>query len=241
MEAAPVRVNGRVSRSRWRIALWVATMAVVVVVGRGLDARALLQSALAWMTGSGAWAPAIFVLLYVVTTVLMLPAVVLTLGAGAAFGLPRAFVVVSVGATLGATAAFLIGRYMARDLVASRVAGSARLGALDEAMAREGWKIVALTRLSPVLPFVVLNYVFGLTRVSLRHYVLASWLGMMPAIALYAYIGSLAGDLASAAAGGRARAPWEWAAYGVGLLATLAVTVYVTRMARRALDTRIAA
>lgn len=240
MEAASVRVSAATSRSRWRIAVWIIVLAVVIVVGRVFDVPSLLQGALAWITGLGPWGPAIFVLLYVAATVFLLPAVVLTLGAGAVFGVAQAFLVVSVGATLGATAAFLIGRYLARDWVARRAAGSPKLGAIDEAVAREGWKVVLLTRLSPAFPFVVLNYAFGLTRVSLRHYVLASWIGMMPGIALYAYIGSLAADVAAAAAGGRARSAWEWALYALGLAATVAVTVYVTRLARRALDKRIA-
>jgi uncharacterized membrane protein YdjX (TVP38/TMEM64 family) len=240
MEAPSVRVSAGLSRARWRIVLVVGALAAVVVAGRALDAGAALQGALAWINRLGPWAPAIFVLLYVAATVLLLPAVVLTLGAGVVFGVARAFAAVSVGATLGATAAFLVGRYLARDWVARRVAASATLGAIDEVVAREGWKIVALTRLSPAFPFVLLNYAFGLTRVSLRHYVLASWIGMMPGIALYAYLGSLAGDVAAAAAGGRARTPWEWALYALGFLATLAVTVYVTRMARAALARRVA-
>jgi len=170
-----------------------------------------------------------------------LPAVVLTLGAGAVFGVAWAFVTVSIAATLGATAAFLVGRYLARGWVTRRLAGSPRLGAIDAAVAREGWKIVALTRLSPAFPFVLLNYAFGLTRVRLRDYVLASWLGMMPGIALYTYLGSLAGDVAAAAAGGRARTPGEWALYALGFVATLAVTVYATRVARAALAQRITA
>ena len=103
------------------------------------------------------------------------------------------------------------------------------------AVAEEGWKIVGLTRLSPVFPFTLLNYAFGLTSVSLRHYVVASWIGMMPGTVMYVYLGSLA----RAAAGERTRTAGEWALYGVGLLATVAVTIFVTRLARRALATRI--
>ena len=226
--------------SRWRLALATAAVLVVVVVARGLETRALLEGALGWIGGLGPWGPVLFVLLYVAATVLLLPAVVLTLGAGAAFGVVTAFAAVSAGATLGAVAAFLVGRYLARDWVARRVAASPRLGAIDAAVAREGWKIVLLTRLSPAFPFVLLNYAYGLTRVSLRHYALASWIGMMPGIALYAYLGSLAGDLAAAAAGARGRTPGEWALYALGLLATVAVTVYVTRVARAALARRVA-
>jgi uncharacterized membrane protein YdjX (TVP38/TMEM64 family) len=239
MEAPPVRVNGA-WWSRWRLALAIGAVLVVVVVARGLETRALLEGALGWIAGLGPWGPVLFVLLYVAATVLLLPAIVLTLGAGAVFGVVTAFVAVSAGATLGALAAFLVGRYLARDWVTGRVAASPRLGAIDEAVAREGWKIVLLTRLSPAFPFVLLNYAYGLTRVSLRHYALASWIGMMPGIALYAYLGSLAGDLAAAAAGARGRSPGEWALYVLGLLATAAVTVYVTRVARAALARRVA-
>jgi uncharacterized membrane protein YdjX (TVP38/TMEM64 family) len=233
-------VSRTVSRSRWWLVLVAGAVLVAAVAARGLDTRTAVESALAWVTGLGPWGPAMFVLLYVVVTVLMLPAVALTLGAGALFGVVWAFVLVALGATLGAVAAFLVGRYLARDMVSRRIAASAPLGAIDEAVAREGWKIVALTRLSPAFPFVLLNYAFGLTRVSLRHYVPATLVGMMPGIALYAYLGSLAGDVAAAAAGGRARTPGEWALYGLGFLATVAVTVYVTRLARAALASRVA-
>lgn len=233
-------MSGGASRSRWPLVLAAGLALAVVVVARGLEMRALLESALARITGLGPWAPAIFVLLYVAATVLLLPAVALTLGAGALFGVVWAFVIVTLSATLGAVAAFLVGRYLARDWVARRVAASPRLVAVDEAVAREGWKIVVLTRLSPAFPFVLLNYAFSLTRVPLRHYVPATLVGMMPGIALYAYLGSLAGEVAAAAAGSRARTPWEWGLYALGFVATLAVAVYVTRLARTALARRVA-
>ena len=106
--------------------------------------------------------------------------------------------------------------------------------AIDKAVAKEGWKIVGLTRLSPVFPFTLLNYAFGLTKVQLRHYMLASWIGMMPGTIMYVYIGSLA----KAASGERTRTTGEWVLYGVGLLATVVVTVVVTRLAKKALDKR---
>jgi uncharacterized membrane protein YdjX (TVP38/TMEM64 family) len=170
--------------------------------------------------------------------VFFLPGSILTVGAGVVFGLLRGFVIVSISATLGATAAFLVGRYLARGWIAGKIEGHPKFKAIDEAVAREGWKIVGLLRLSPVVPFNVLNYAFGVTRVSLRHYVVASWIGMMPGTLLYVYLGSIAGDLAGA--GGRAsRTPAEWAFYAVGLVATIAVTVFVTRLARRALAERV--
>lgn len=241
MTSVPPRRSTSARRSPGKVALWVGAVLAVVVVGRYLDAPALLRAALDWIRDLGPWGPAIFVLLYVAATVLLLPGSVLTLGAGAVFGLVKGAVLVSVAATLGATAAFLVGRYLTRDWVAGKVERYPRFAAIDRAVAREGWKIVGLTRLSPVFPFNLLNYAFGLTRVSLRDYFFASWIGMMPGTVMYVYVGSLAGDLATLGAGSRARTPAEWALYGVGLLATVAVTVYVTRLARAALARRGAA
>lgn len=229
---------GRPSASRWTIALWVAVALALLVAARTANAPALLRAALEWITGLGPWGPVAFVVLYVTAAVLLLPAFVLTLGAGAVFGVARGFAAVWVGATLGATAAFLIGRYLARGWVARRIEGNPTFRAIDDAVAREGWKIVGLTRMSPAFPYGLLNYAFSVTRVSVRDFVLATAVGMVPGIAMYVYIGSLAGTLAGA--GERARTPAEWALYGVGLLATVAVTVYVTRVARAALDKRIA-
>jgi uncharacterized membrane protein YdjX (TVP38/TMEM64 family) len=220
-----------------RLVLWAALIVGVLALARYLNTQALLQDALRRIQGLGAMGWMIFVLLYIAATVLLLPAVVLTLGAGAAFGILKGWIIVSAAATLGATAAFLIGRYVARGWVARWIDANPTFLAIDEAVGREGWKIVGLTRLSPVFPFTLLNYGYSVSRVSLYQYVLASWFGMMPGTLLYVYLGSLAGDLAG---GGRhTRTPAEWALYGVGLLATAAVTIFVTRIARRALQQRI--
>lgn len=224
------------------MALALVATGALLVVARVVDTPALLRGALDGIRSLGPWGPALFVLLYVVATVLFLPGSILTLGAGAAFGLVRGVVVVSIAATLGATAAFLVGRYLARDWVAARIERRGSFRALDEAVAREGWKIVGLMRLSPVVPFNLLNYAFGATRVPLRDYVLASWVGMLPGTVLYVYLGSVAGRLATATLGARdepARGVAEWGLYGLGLCATVAVTVYVTRLARAALARRL--
>jgi uncharacterized membrane protein YdjX (TVP38/TMEM64 family) len=232
--------HGRAARAR-RLALGVALVIAVLALGRALDAPGLLHAALERVRDLGPWGPVLFVGLYVVATVLLLPAVVLTLGAGAVFGIVTGAITVSIGATLGATAAFLVGRYLARERVARRLEAYPTFRAIDAAVAREGWKIVGLTRLSPAFPFILLNYAYGLSRVSLRDYVLASWIGMLPGIVTYVYLGSLAGDLAALGAGQPARTPAEWALYVVGLAATIAVTVRVTRLARGALRSRMEA
>jgi len=223
-----------------RCVLGVLLIVGVLVLAKYLNAQALFKGALGWIQGLGPLGWVAFILLYIAAAVLLLPAVLLTLGAGAVFGVAKGWVIVSVAATLGATAAFLVGRYVARGWVARRIQGHPTFLAIDEAVAREGWKIVGLTRLSPAFPFNLLNYAYGVTRVSLHHYILASWIGMMPGTLMYVYLGCLAGDLAKVGTGQHTRTAVEWTLYIVGLLATVAVTVFVTRMARRALQHRIA-
>ena len=177
------------ARRAWMVAIIVAAGLAVIVVAQLGDARGWLASAVEALAGLGRWGLPLFVALYVAATVLLLPAVVLTLGGGAAFGLARGALAVWVGATLGAAAAFLIGRYLARAWVERRLARHPRFRAIDDAVAREGWKIVLLTRLSPAFPFVLLNYAFGLTKIKPSHYVVTSFFAMLPGAAAYSFIG----------------------------------------------------
>ena len=211
----------------------------LVYLGLSYDLQDALRQALTWIRDLGAIGPLVFAGIYVIAAVALVPGSVLTLGAGVVFGIVKGTLVVIVSATLGATAAFLVGRYLARDWVASRIKGNEKFQAIDRGVAEEGWKIVGLTRLSPVFPFNLLNYAFGITRVSLKDYVLASFFGMLPATLMYVYIGSLAGDLATLGAADRSRTPGELLLYAVGLVATILVTVYITRIARKALNQRI--
>ena len=220
---------------RGKLVLALLVVAALVTAITLLPVNAWLESALTWIRDLGWWGFAAFVGLYVLCCVLFVPGSVLTLGAGAAFGLVQGSLAVSAGATLGAGAAFLVGRYVARDAVAGKVAANARFAAVDEAVGREGFKIVLLTRLSPVFPFNLLNYAYGLTKVSFKDYFLGSWLGMIPGTILYVYLGYAARESLQAAEGGGGSSA-EWIAKGVGLLATIVVTVFVTRVARRALD-----
>jgi uncharacterized membrane protein YdjX (TVP38/TMEM64 family) len=175
----------------------------------------------------GPLGPMAFVAGYAIACVALIPASVLTLAAGAIFGLVWGTIYTLIGASIGATMGFLISRYAARGLVERRLADNARFAAIDRAVGAEGLKVVTLLRLSPVVPFSILNYALGLTRVRLVDY----WLGMtgiIPGTFLYVYYGKVGGDLA----GGRSAST---ALLIVGLVATIAVTVLITRAARRAL------
>ena len=224
------------SRSRWKWLILVGAAVTLVVAARYFRVQDLLSKALDWAGHLGPWGAVLFIAIYVAATALFVPGSVLTLGAGAVFGVVWGSVYVSIAATLGATCAFLVGRYLARDAIARSMEGNPRFAAIDKAVANEGWKIVALTRLSPVFPFALLNYAFGITRVKLGHFVLASSLGMMPGTVMYVYLGSLA----KAAPGERTRTTGEWVLYGIGLLAAVVVTLFVTRLARRALARKVA-
>ncbi|MGQ0732709.1 MAG: TVP38/TMEM64 family protein [Acidobacteriota bacterium] len=185
---------------------------------------------------TGPLGAAVFFVAYILSTVAGLPGSILTLGAGFAYGPFWGLALASPSSIAGATAAFLLGRTLLRDWAARKVGASAKGRAIELAVARDGFKLVLLLRLSPLFPFNVLNYVLSLSTVRLRDYVAASAIGMLPGTALYVYLGSLApaaADLSSAAAeGGRARV----AIYVIGLLATVLVAVLATRAARRELS-----
>lgn len=233
------RGRGRTRGSVLTLVLVAAGIAALLAASRYFNVQELLRRSLDWVAGLGPAGVLAFVAIYVLACVFMLPGSVLTLGAGAVYGVVEGSAIVSVAATLGATAAFLVGRYLARGRVARMIEGNDRFRAIDRAVGREGWKIVGLTRLSPAFPFNLLNYAYGITSVSLRDYFLASWVGMLPGTVMYVYLGSLAGSLATLDGQGGGRTTAQWALYVVGLLATVAVTVYVTRIARAALASKV--
>lgn len=206
----------------------------------GFNPQELLRNALQWVDDLGAIAPIAFILIYIIATVAFLPGSLLTLGAGVLFGVIQGSLYVFVGATIGATLAFLVGRYLARGWISKKIEGNQKFSAIDQAVGQEGFKIVALTRLSPVFPFNLLNYGLGVTGVSLKDYVLAS-VGMIPGTIMYVYIGSLAGSIATI--GGEtqpdANPIAQWAIRIIGFAATVAVTLYVTKIAKKALNESI--
>jgi uncharacterized membrane protein YdjX (TVP38/TMEM64 family) len=197
----------------------------------------LLNNADTFITQLGAIGPIVFILIYIVATVLLISGAALTLAAGLVFGVVKGSILVSIASVLGATAAFLVGRYLLRGWVETQIEKQPKFKAIDAAVAKEGWKIVGLTRLSPVFPFVFLNYAFGVTKVKLRDYILASWIGMMPGTVMYVYIGYLPKIAAEGSAGSEGRL--KLILNIIGLVATVAVTVYVTKIAKKALDTQV--
>ena len=200
-----------------------------LVVGR-LLAPWLPQFA-AWVHTMGAWAPFAFVGAYVTIVVLMLPAFLLTMVAGAVFGVVEGVALVITGAIIGGTLAFLLGRYVARDFVAKRVAQNPKLSAIDRVIGEDGFRLVFLLRLSPAIPFVLTNYALGVTRVKLRDFVLGTF-GLVPIVLVYAAFGSASG------AGPRpdGSSPISGKILIAGVIVTIVLALFLTRIAQRALN-----
>ena len=194
-----------------------------------------LVSLIAWIEGLGAIAPIVFILVYIVITVAFLPASIVTLGAGAVFGVVKGSIYVFIGAMLGATAAFLIGRFIARDWIAKKVEGNSFFSSLDNAIAKEGLKLIFLIRLSPAFPFNLLNYALGLTKISLPNYVLGTT-GIIPGTIMYVYLGSLITDIATLGTGEAPANPIvDWTFRILIAVTVIAISLYIAKIARTAL------
>ena len=201
-----------------------------------LNLQEFLQNALQWINSLGAIGGIVFIGIYIIATLAFLPAALLTLGAGVIFGVIWGSLYVFIGATLGAIAAFLGGRYLAQGWVKEKISSYKKFAIIDKAVSKEGLKIVLLVRLSPLFPFNLLNYAFGITSVSFQDYLIGS-VGMIPGTIMYVYFGSLVGDIALI---GSKNQPGNiilhWVIQIMGLIATIAVTVYVTKIAKKALE-----
>ena len=228
------------------------------MTARRVAAAALLLGALdvaavvglppaSWIAGAAAWAQqhreaaaALFVVIYALAAVLLVPCAILTLAAGFLFGLPFGVALTSAGSVLGAAAAFAVGRFAAHDWAAERIGMRPRFQALVAATHTDGFMLVLLARLSPLIPYVLLNYAFSVTAVRFRDYILATSIGMLPAIVLYVYAGTLAKNLAELTSAGRAPSWAVDSVLAIGFVATVGLTWLIARRANRVLRERLA-
>ncbi len=190
-----------------------------------------LKSFNQWIESLGVWGYVIFAAVYIVATVLLAPGAPLTIAAGLAFS-GWAFPLVVLAATIGAALAFLVARYLVRARVERMTESKPRMKAVDQAVTEDGWKVVILLRLSPMVPFNLQNYFFGVTDIRFWHYVAATFIGIMPGTAIYVYLGAIGAAAGSGSQGGALK----WTFFGIGLIATIVVTVLVTRKAKARLD-----
>ncbi len=206
-----------------------ARIALLLTLVAGVTAGFLYRDQLnfatldAWIKQAGLLGPLMFMTIYALATVLFLPGSVLTLAGGALFGPVAGTFYNLTGATIGATFAFFVARYLASDWVAHKAGG--RLKQIIEGVEKEGWRFVAFTRLVPLFPFFLLNYALGLTRIRVTHYVIATYVFMLPGAFAYTYLG-YAGREAITGGGGMIQK-------GLLALALLAVVAFLPRFIRR--------
>jgi len=227
-------------KKRW----WIVGAGVVLVglfaAAQFVPLREWLVAVVAWTDRVGWVGAGVYGVVYVAATVAMVPGAFLTMGGGYIWGILWGTVLISLASTSGAALAFVVGRYLARDKIREWTEGSMRAQAIDRAVERDGFKVVFLMRLVPVVPFNFLNYLLGLTGVSFGRYVLASWLGMLPGTLMYVYLGAVAGELTELVGGVEQPSGLQYAMLGVGLVAVVTLTVLMTRRARQELE-RLAA
>lgn len=186
-----------------------------------------------WVRTLGAPGILVFIAVYAAATVLFLPGWIFTVAAGLIYGIFGGTAVALSGATIGASLAFLCGRYLVRQKVEAAIKGNRKFAAIDKAIGEQGWKIVGLLRLSPLIPFNLSNYFYGVTAIGFWPYLLASAVGMIPGTLLYAYLGGAGKESLNSGAGGHSAL--KYILLGGGLLATVAVTIIVSRAAKKAL------
>ena len=215
---------------------WIALglgLVLLTVAASFLPVAEWVKSFSDWIRQLGIAGAFIFIDVYALAAVLFLPGAIFTIAAGLVYGIVGGTAVALAGATLGAALAFLVARHVLRARIEKLAEKNKRFGVIDEAIGEQGWKIVGLLRLSPVIPFNVSNYLYGITSIGFWPYLIASALGMLPATVLYVYLGVI--GQAGLGGGKKGYSPLEWAFLGLGLLATIAVTVLVSRVAQRAL------
>jgi uncharacterized membrane protein YdjX (TVP38/TMEM64 family) len=216
---------------RW-IALGLGLVLLTVAVSF-LPVASWVETLTDWIRQLGIAGAFIFIGVYALAAVLFLPGAIFTIAAGLVYGIVGGTAVAEVGATLGAALAFLVARYVVRQRIEQLAQKNKKFGAIDEAIGEQGWKIVGLLRLSPLIPFNVSNYFYGITSIGFWPYLLASAVGILPGTLLYAYLGAI--GQAGLAGGKKGHSPLEWTFLGFGLLATIVVTVFVSRVAQQAL------
>ena len=204
-------------------------LAAFAAAGFLLPVKDWAQALHDWLQQRGAWGAALFALIYIVGVVALVPGAILSLTAGLAYGV-WGIPLVIVAATIGASFAFLIARYLAHGFVASLSKRRKRLKAVQEAVNEEGWKVVALLRLSPLVPFNLQNYYFGVTDIPFLQYLAATFVGIIPGTIVEVYLGVLGGEAASGTGTGV-----KWGFFAAGLAATIAVAWIVARKAKQKL------
>ncbi|NET70329.1 MAG: TVP38/TMEM64 family protein [Sphaerospermopsis sp. SIO1G2] len=220
----------------------ICLVVILIIAGQYINVLEILQEALVWVETIGIWGPIVFIFIYNIATLLFIPGSLLTMKGGCLFGIFWGFIYVLIAAMIGAILAFIIGRYCSQDWICKKLEKHPRFKAIDQAVSQEGWKIVLLTRLSPLFPFNLLNYAFGVTNISLKDYILGS-LGIIPGTMMYVYIGNLTTNLALISTDIQSTnlevKVFQYFLQAIGLMATIYGTFYITKIAHKSLKQTI--
>ena len=217
--------------AKWIIVVLV--IGILSVLSAVLPVKEWIRDFISWVQSLGPIGVVVFIVAYALATVLFLPGWIFTVSAGLIYGVFAGTAIALTGAVIGASLAFLVARYLLRQNIEETTKKNPRFAAIDQAIGKNGWKIVGLLRLSPLIPFNLSNYFYGITSISFGAYVLVSAIGMIPGTLLYAYLGAI--GQAGVSGGASAHSKWQYVLLGVGLVATIAVTILVSRIARSAL------
>jgi uncharacterized membrane protein YdjX (TVP38/TMEM64 family) len=219
-----------------KIGKWIVVVLVIValsILSAVLPVKEWIREFIGWVQHLGAVGVIVFIVAYAIATVLFLPGWIFTVSAGLIYGIVGGTLVALCGAIIGSSLAFLIARFFLRKNIEEITRKNPRFAAIDEAIGKNGWKIVGLLRLSPLIPFNLSNYFYGITSISFPAYVAVSAIGMIPGTLLYAYLGAI--GQAGVSGGASHHSKWQYVFLGVGLIATIAVTILVSRIATNAL------
>jgi len=219
-----------------KILLKIILFLALILIAWVLHQAGFFYQTLEWAKSLGPWGPILFILVYALTCIFFFPSIIFTFAGGFLFGLFPAVLYSLIGQGMGSLSAFLIGRYLARDYVTRAFSKNKNFHRIDHAIRKKGWKIIALCRLSPIFPFLVGNYGFGLTNITARSYLGASLLGTIPSTTVYTYMGSVSANIAALGMEGRARTMPEWILLIGGLIITMALVFYIRRISRDALS-----
>jgi len=225
---------------RLKLGLKILIVCVILAAAYGAHKYEWLQKTVHWVESFGRGEPLVFFGIYVLTSILFMPSIFFSFAGGFLFGIVGGTALSVVGIATGATIAFLIGRYIARSKVENYCQHYRKFQLIDHAIHKKGWKVILLARLTPIFPFLIANYGFGLTQLKVRHYFMASLIGSIPGTAVIVYAGSLAGSLNSADRVSAIRTPAEWLILIVGLACTMILAWYMKRFASQALRKDIA-
>ena len=235
--AGTVRMTGKASRkpaqspqkenSPWPWLIGAAVLIFLVVAWFFLPLESWVETVADWIKDQGVWGVLLFIAAYVLGALMLVPGAAFSFMAGVVFGLGWGYPLALASATLAALAAFLVARYLVRGDVARMIETHPNFKAVDKAIGEEGWKVVVLFRLSPLVPFVLQNYFFGMTEVRLAHFLAGTMMGILPGTLWNVYLGALGKSALEGDA-----TPLQWGLFAVGLIATIAVTIFIARAAQ---------